>query len=502
MKPMRQRLQPSLSTLAYRAVCVVLGTIAALSLALLAGARADAAPVVDGTFDLSGNAQRIALGPDGNMWMTLASNNEVARITPAGVVTEFDNDSLTGAIGIVTGPDGKLWVTLSTKVVRFDPANPTAPGDPFAADIVQPQTIVNGPDGNLWTASADKVLRITPAGVATPFTVLTGARGIASAGGLLWVADFGAQEIVSVTTDGVPTRYPVGPGGPQEVAAGLGGQVGFTNPGARAGRLVAGGSPLQTDTAPISDPFGIAFGADAAYWFAQPFRNNLGRLTTDGAYTELADFGPSAGPRYVAAGPGNTLWVALQGLGGVDAKKVARVSGLEPPTPTTTPDPPATPNVAPAISGLSVTPKRFRVAKAPTAVVARTVAGGASATARKGKRGKVKPVPAGTAIRFTLSETATVKLTIERKAAGRKSGGKCVKPTRALRSAKRCARYVKAGTLTRRELVAGKQAVKFSGRIGRRALPAGSYRLTVVASDAGSLESKPRTAKFTVASPK
>lgn len=498
---MRQRLQPSLSTLAYRVACVALGTIAALSLALPAGARADAAPVVDGTFDLTGNAQRIALGPDGNMWMTLASNNEVAKITPAGVVTEFDNDSLTGAVGIVAGPDGKLWVTLSTKVVRFDPATPTTPapaGDVFPADIVQPQTIVNGPDGNLWTASADKVLRITPAGVVTPFTVLTGARGIASAGGLLWVADFAAQEIVSVTTAGVPTRYPVGPGGPQEVAAGLGGQVGFTNPGARAGRLVAGGSPLQTDTAPVSDPFGIAFGADAAYWFAQPFRNNLGRLTADGVYTEVGDFGPDAGPRYVAAGPGNTLWVALQGLNGNDAKKVARVSGLEPPAPITTPDP-ATPNVAPAISGLSVTPKRFRVAKAPTAVVGRAVAGGASAAARKGKRGKAKRVPAGTKVVFALSESATVKLTIERKATGRRRGGKCVKPTRALRAAKRCTRYVKAGTLTRRDLAAGTQAVKFSGRIGRRALPAGSYRLTAVASDTAGLASKPRTAKFTVA---
>ncbi len=142
----------------------------------------------------------------------------------------------------------------------------------------------------------------------------------------------------------------------------------------------------------------------------------------------------------------------------------------------------------PIVSKLSVTPKRFRVAKAPTAVSA-------------AKRGKRKRVPAGTKIAFTLNFGATVKLTFERKVAGRRRGGRCVKPTRALRSAKRCTRHVKRGTLSRSFATGGAKSVPFSGRIGRRALGAGRYRVTAVATDAGGRGSVPRRASFTVAPP-
>lgn len=476
MKPMTERLQSS--TLAYRALCLALGLIAALSLALLAGGRAQAAPVVDGTFDLSGNPERIALGPDGNVWVTVAGPTEVARITPAGDVTEFDIPALDGAVGIGAGPDGKVWVTFSTKVGRFDPADPVGTAEAFDAGIAGGQNIVTGPDGNLWTPSADKLLRITPAAtpVVTAFTILTAGVDISTGGGQLWVADSNGGEVVSVTTDGVPTRYATG-GNPRGIATGPDGAMGYTNPAAphSAGRIVSGGLPQPTLVAPGTDPYGMTAGGDGAFWFAQPFGNNLGRLTTDGAYTEFGDFGPEAGPRYVVAGPGNTLWVALQGLNGNDAKRVVRVSGLEPPVPPSDggSTEPAPTNVAPVLSGLAVTPKRFRGAK----------------------RGKA---PAGTKIAFALSEAATVKLSFERKAAGRKRGGKCVRPTRALRSAKRCARWVAAGSLTRRDLAAGKRSVAFSGRVGRRALRVGSYRVKAVATDSGGLSSTPKRAGFRV----
>lgn len=469
----------------------LLTIIVAVCLVLLAAERAQAAPAVTGEFDVTGVPQRIAQGPDGNMWVTLAgSGNEVAKIAPDGTVTPVNNDSLDGAIGITAGPgDDMLWVTQSTKVTRFDPADPTAPGTPVPADIAAPQTIVVGPDGNLWTASADKVLRITPGGVATPFTVLTAARGIAASGNLLWVVDFGAGELVSVTTDGVPTRYPIG-GNPQEVAGGMNGQVVATNPAPpqRVVRLVPGGSPLPTEVAPGTDPFGIAFGVDQAYWFAQAFGNDLGRLTADGQYTRLGGFSADAGPRYVATGPGNTLWVALQGINGQanTFTKVARVSGIEPPAP------PVADVIR--ISGLKLVPKRFRVARKPTAISAR----------KRGKAKARKPVPAGSSIRFTLSRAGEVKITVERKAKGRRSGGRCVKPTRKLRDRKGCTRWVRTRrALDRKGLAAGPQRIPFSGRIGRKALAPGQYRLTVSAAAVpGPRPYVAKTTRFTVVAPK
>ena len=98
---------------------------------------------------------------------------------------------------------------------------------------------------------------------------------------------------------------------------------------------------------------------------------------------------------------------------------------------------------APRITGVGLTPARFRVAARSTATVART---------RRGTR-----------IRYALSEPAAVTLRIQRAARGR--------------------RWARVGTL-RRSASAGASRVAFSGRIARRALRPGIYRLIVEARDA------------------
>lgn len=467
---------------------------AAICLVLLACGPAHAAPVVDGEFVLTGNPERLAVGPDGNIWATLAGSsagNEIARITPAGAVTEYDSATLVGARGIAAGPNGRMWVTISGKLGHFDPADPVGSATAIPVAQVGQSDIAAGPDGNLWTPNVNKLVRVTPAGAATEFPILTNASRVAASANAIWVADFGGGEIVRVTTDGVPTRFAVG-GSPQGAAIGLGGQVAYTNPGTTphtVGRVQAGGAIVPTNVAPGTDPFGIAFGPDRAYWFAQPFGNNLGRLTAGGAYSQLGGFSAEAGPRFVVAGPGNTLWVALHGLNGNDAKKVARVSGVEP-TPGGGPGGPGQPM---RLLGLRLTPKLFRVAKRPTAVSsldarlwplngANPASGAVTAAVRAQKRGARRRAKAGTTIRFRLSGDArAVRLTVQRRLAGRRAGKRCVAPKPRLRSRKRCVRFVKRGTLVRRDLKAGARRIAFSGRIGRRALKPGRYRLTAVA---------------------
>ena len=461
--------------------------VALAGLLVGAAAPAGAAPVVDGEFDLTANPQRIALGPDGNMWVTLVSGNELARITPAGAVTEFDVDTLQGARGIAAGPNGRMWVTISGKLGHFDPADPVGSAATIAVAEVGQSDIAAGPDGNLWTPNVNNLVRVTPAGVATPFPILNNASRIVASDDALWVADFGGGEIVHVTTAGVPTRYAVG-GTPQGVAVGSGGQVGYTDPGTNTVGRIAGGQILPTPVAPGLDPFGIAFGPDGAYWFAQPFGNDLGRLSADGAYTRLGGFSAEAGPRFVAAGPGNTLWVTLEGLNGNDARKVARVSGVVAPTPP--PPPPPPPPAAAELTGLKLVPARFRVAAFRTPVAAR----GEAAARKRGKR----RARAGSSIRFRIGRAATVRLKIERRIVGRRSGRRCVaakRPPR--RAAKRCRRWAARGTLVRRDLAAGAHRFRFSGRIGRRALKPGRHRVTAVAVADG-LRSTPRRARFTI----
>src|SRR4051794_14882998 len=57
-----------------------------------------------GVIGSSLGAMDMALGPDGNMWVT-SSSSRIARITPAGVVTWFSHASISQPDGIVAGPD-------------------------------------------------------------------------------------------------------------------------------------------------------------------------------------------------------------------------------------------------------------------------------------------------------------------------------------------------------------------------------------------------------------
>jgi streptogramin lyase len=426
---------------------------------------AAAEPAVTGEFPLSETPRGIAAGPDGNIYVLLngqAAGKQVARITPAGDVTEIASPALKDAGGLVAGPDGNMWATLGNGVAKFAPAHPAdAEKFPIVA-ISDARGIAVGADGNLWVGSGENVVQVPP-GDPAGFTFKKvdgmGARGVGRSGDLIWVADFASKRLVSVTTAAVVDPIPVGGGGPQGVAGGPGGQIAYGNPNANAtelGRLVPGGTPLPTPIG-ATDPFGVVFGADQAYWFAQFNTSNLGRLTPDGKYTELGGLSAGSGPREIATGPGNTLWLSLE-----TAKKVARVSGVTPPV-ADDPDPHPGP---PVVSRLKLS----------------------RATFHKGSK---------TTIAFNLSEPAQVRLSLAAVKPGRKAGGKCRAPARANRRGKRCRRF---GTLKPAITVNGKagaNAVRFGGRLSRRkSLRPGPYRLTLSATDAGGLRSALARASF------
>ncbi|WP_160165508.1 FG-GAP-like repeat-containing protein [Conexibacter woesei] len=154
----------------------------------------------------------------------------------------------------------------------------------------------------------------------------------------------------------------------------------------------------------------------------------------------------------------------------------------------------------PAIRGVRLSPATFAVARGATAKLAGAAEGrrAAAAVGAPVATGAARTrVPRGTRIRFTASEAARVTLTFERRASGRRSGRRCVAPTRALRRAKAraCTRFVAVGALVRRDGRAGANVVAFSGRIGRRALRPGRHRVTVSATDAaGNRGAAPPTA--------
>jgi len=142
-------------------------------------------------------------------------------------------------------------------------------------------------------------------------------------------------------------------------------------------------------------------------------------------------------------------------------------------------------DVAPRILSLTASPGRFAVAKAST-----PLSGRAQATARpKARR--------GTTLRLRLSEAATVTFDVLRQSVGRRVGKACRRRTRANSRRKRCTLLTRKARLTR-SAPAGPSRLAFTGRVRRRALAVGRYRLRAVPVDAAGHRGTTRTVAVTI----
>jgi hypothetical protein len=203
-------------------------------------------------------------------------------------------------------------------------------------------------------------------------------------------------------------------------------------------------------------------------------------LYSQGLYQTRAD--PEAREAdAIGSGRAMVAWLE-QGPSGPEVKTAlyADHPGCATPTAAIVSPPPSTTLSPPAITAASLTNRRFRVSKRGTAISARRV-------------------PLGTAFRFTLSTAANLRITLTRPDAGLRRGHSCLAPTVRLRRghAKRCTRTLIVGALSRIGEPQGTGSIAFSGRLGHRALPAGAYEASLVASDAAG-RSIPVTLRFTV----
>jgi hypothetical protein len=335
------------------------------SIVLLAGLvwvpGAVAAPTVSGKFELGTEIEtnnKIAAGPDGNMWFTLPGK-KVGKITPAGVIQEFALAGIENTIGIAAGAEGRIWVVATNKATSFLPSNPTGTEQDFTSALINGEAnIALGPEGLFWVASTNKVAKFSPANfngtiVEVPLTGELAPKDIDVAGSLIAIADTDTvpvvetSRIVTFTSTGVQKDFTI-PGPSQGLAGGPAtGQIAYSAAGAKPEQ-----AGLITPPAPASafeltgDPFGIAYGADQAFWIVQFAKGGLTRLTASGATSFLGGL-PVESARQIAAGPGNTLWVTLvKKEGSVPVSAIARISGVElppatppPPTPISTPAP-------------------------------------------------------------------------------------------------------------------------------------------------------------------
>ena len=376
-----------------KVAAVLVAVLALLALSFASAPTALAVPAVTGSFKVSeiGTNNKIVMGPDGNMWLTVnGGGKDVAKITPDGTVEEFELEGVAVPTGIATSSDGRLWVTLEANVVGFLPSDPKGTSKGIEIAEVKPgASIIQGPEGEMWVATKDNLVHFPLSNPAefkvVPFPGLE-PKDMDVSGSQLVIAEGGTARLVVYPPGG--EAIGIGLLGEtstsQGVAAGPGGQIAFSKSDKDEGLGLV--TPPAGPTAVLmeGDPFGVALGSDGAYWFAMSFAHNVQRLTPEGVATPLNGFpeaeSPGFFPRQIAPGPDNTMWVTME-VPGKERWEVARISGLEPPTKPGTED------------------------KKPTATAPETKIG-------KGPKGKVTTRRKRAKVKFTFSST-TAGVTFE-----------------------------------------------------------------------------------------
>jgi hypothetical protein len=469
-----------------------------------------------------------------------AADGRIIRVDPATGAQSLvsQGGELVDPAGIAVAPDGTLFVVENVgvgpaqdpAVIRIDPASGAQSvltrGDklcyPFGIALEQSGNLIVTDFGDLVVGGATQidcpqdfgsVVRVTPAGgqsllsfndVPNPGNLLRGVFGAAvePGGGVLVVNQTGAQAAVAainpqnggqtaVTPNSssndafeLPQRVAVLPDGNLLVADyALNDQEGGLVSVARA----TGAATIMRQGTLFNNPIGVTTVVNrppaAAITFS-PDRVAGGKPVT---YDASGSADPEGlGLRYAWDLDGNGSFELSTG-------GVPRATGSFKQSTTMTPsvrvlDPHGGEAAAAASSALVVDTIRpvissFRASSSTIATSAR-----ASAAAR---RRSVR-------FRFRLSESARVRIAIERALAGRRKGGRCVAPAKARKSAKRCTRWRGVTTL-RKQGKSGPNSVRFSGKVRGRALRAGRYRAVATAKDAVGNASRRRKAGFSVA---
>jgi streptogramin lyase len=315
-RPAPRRVRPSLESLEDRCVPSTLTELAPLP-------TANAAPT------------GITTAPNGSVWFTEKNANKVARLTTAGVLTEYAIPTANSAPEKITAsPDGNVWFTERTgrKIGRINQAGGAIAEFAFPSPATSAEfatAITTRSDGTVWFASNQqpnlaRIAKISATGVMTYvptsqtksyFTDLVNGPD-----GNLWVtsvSSYWGDSVVKVNTAGwgTYTNYRLAAGsGPQSITVGPDNNLWFTEANTnKLGRITTTGLMLpEIALAAGSAPQQIVRGKDGALWFTEMGGNKIGRVTTTGVVTEFAV--PTAGsqPFGITVGLDGTLWFTEQ----------------------------------------------------------------------------------------------------------------------------------------------------------------------------------------------
>jgi virginiamycin B lyase len=272
---------------------------------------------------------QIVLGADGAMWFTEEAGSAVGRIDAGGHVRQFALPSKNAEPeGIALAPDGALYVAenegpnqYATHVARI-----AADGHvrEWSDDDYMPQGVAAGSHGRVWfTQSCGGLAVLSPTGGLQQYP-LQGIPGETNAiaqspDGAMWFAEDGTAMLGRIAPSGSVTLHPgIKYEGkytdlPHGVAVGADGNLWWT--ALESGVIWATnakGSVVHRYTIPTrgAQPWGIVSGPDAALWFTESGAGKIGRVTTDGAFSEYALPTRNGKPQGLAFDRNGSLWFA------------------------------------------------------------------------------------------------------------------------------------------------------------------------------------------------
>jgi len=266
----------------------------------------------------------ITWGFSGDLWFTEPEFNKVAKITSAGVITEFDVPTPgSNPLGIATVGGGDAWFTEynANKIGHVTAAGvfseftiPTPSSGPWG--------IIPGPTGGYWFVEqlGNKIGFISNGGVITEYPIPTPNSFPVTIDWVstdrLWFTEGGTNKIGSITLGGVITEFPAIAGaGLGRIATGFDGfdfvDMWFVEGGAdKVGKIATNGTVTEYNLQGAASPFDVNYAFDGNTYVPEPGANLIARINPLGAILEFKVPTPNAQPFGVpqAGGPDGKIW--------------------------------------------------------------------------------------------------------------------------------------------------------------------------------------------------
>jgi streptogramin lyase len=306
----------------------LLASAIALGCGLLLSFSAEAQRITEFAIPTANSgAQFITPGPDGRVWFTESTANNVAAIAMDGQIAEY-NIAVPNAFptGIAAVPHGRALYFIASARGRFGIV--TLDPEVHVDELTTPQfpgggQLVVGPEGRLWlntqnTLRAFPFLSNAPASLLRETVNHGGAHSIANGpDGRIWYTEPGVNDPeldplddtvgACKPEDNSCVAYSLGTNGkhPRRLTAGPDGNVWLIRD-FQIVRVTPAGAYTAFDVDETMED--ITEGPDGNIWFTMPFANQIGRITPSGNVRGYIVPTPNAQPRAITAGPDGNIW--------------------------------------------------------------------------------------------------------------------------------------------------------------------------------------------------